>query len=81
MLAMLGTVGIHVCWPCFPCVSCLSHGFVYHHGLACLSLVSQIHATLALAHCPAPAGMPKKKDEFPDQRDFKREVKKSVKKT
>ena len=79
MLAMLGTVGIHVCWPCFPCVSCLSHGFVYHHGLACLSWVSQIHATLTLAHCPAPAGMPKKKDESPDQRDFKKEVKKFVK--
>ena len=79
MLAMLGTVGIHVCWPCFPCVSCLSHGFVYYHGLACLSWVSQIHATLTLAHCPAPAGMPKKKDESPDQRDFKKEAKKFVK--
>ena len=79
MLAMLGTVGIHVCWPCFPCVSCLSHGFVYHHGLACLPWVSQIHATLTLAHCPAPAGMPKKKDESPDQRDFKKEAKKFVK--
>jgi hypothetical protein len=41
--------------------------------------VSQIHATLTLAHCPAPAGMPKKKDESPDQRDFKKEVKKFVK--
>ena len=63
----------------FPMVSCLSHGFVYHHGLACLPWVSQIHATLTLAHCPAPAGMPKNKDESPDQRDFKKEAKKFVK--